>query len=268
MNFEALEHVEKAFTCRHNMRAWEECNDEHCQALQQFLRHTQNCHMHVLGGCEQCIRFKDALQSHASTCKELPGRCVVNKCDDIREYMKNNALSDNRNWKYNHDKLFFEPSTPRTPAVTFPGNLCLLPFEASESASESASFASDTGEDLSTSATTLQNQCHVAREPAFGSDMFSGVNLMQQQCQQNVEQPSNCPARSGMASLPPSRVEVEVELPASPLSASSMPGVSQASGGVSIPQEVLWPLNRVIIIIIKKMIIWVTGALRRTVVNN
>lgn len=250
MNFEALEHIEKAFTCRRNMRAWEECSDEHCQVLQQFLRHTQNCHMRVLGGCEQCIRFKDALQSHASTCEELPGKCVVNKCDDIREYMKNNALPDNRNWKYNHDKLFFEPSPPRTPAVTLPGNLCSLPFEASES----ASFESDTGENSSTSATTLQNQCHVVQEPDFGSDLFSGVNLMQQQHLQNVEQPSNCSARSCMASLQPSRVEEEDELPASPLSASSMPGMSQASAAVSIPQEVLWPLNRVIVIITIEMI--------------
>lgn len=47
-----------------------------------------------------------------------------------------------------------------------------------------------------------------------------------------------------MASLQPSRVEEEDELPASPLSASSMPGMSQASAAESIPQEVLWPLNR------------------------
>ncbi|XP_044178906.1 probable serine/threonine-protein kinase mps1 isoform X4 [Acropora millepora] len=91
---------------------------------------------------------------------------------------------------------------------------------------------------------SYKNQCHVVREPDFGSDLFSGVNLMQQQHLQNVEQPSNCSARSGMASLQPSRVEEEDELPASPLSASSMPGMSQASAGVSIPQEVLWPLNR------------------------
>ena len=245
VNFEALVHVEEAFACRHNMRAWEECKDEHCQALQRSLRHTQNCHMRVLGGCVQCIRAKDALQSHASTCKELPGKCVVKKCDDIRDYMKKNALPDNRNWKYEHDKLFFEPSPPRTPTVTWPGNLCLLPF-----ASESASFESDTDENLSASATTLQNQYHVVREPDFGSDLFSGVNLMQQQHIQNDEQPSNCSARSSIASLQPSRVEGEDELPASPLSASNMPGVSQASGGVSIKQEVLWPLNRVIIIII------------------
>ena len=56
--------------------------------------------------------------------------------------MKNNSLPDDRNWKYKHVKLFFELSPPRTPTVTLPGNLCLLPFEASES----ACFASDTGE--------------------------------------------------------------------------------------------------------------------------
>ena len=196
--------------------------------------------MRVLGGCRQCISFKDALQSHASTCKEPVGKCVVNKCDDIREFMKNNTLPDNKNWKYKHDQLFFEPSPPRTPTVTWPRNLCLLPFEASES----NSIDSSTGENSSASATTY----NVVREPDFGSDLFSGVNLIPHQHLQSVEQPADCSARSGMASWQPSRVDEEDILPASPISAASMPDISQASGGVPITQEVLWPLNRVIII--------------------
>lgn len=106
-----------AFSCRHNMRAWKQCSDKSCLEVQQLLMHTQNCHMHVLGGCRVCIQHRNTLVFHATRCQWVTGKCVFEKCEDIRKYLEKNGLPDDKSWTYSHDQLFFKPSSPKTPTL-------------------------------------------------------------------------------------------------------------------------------------------------------
>lgn len=115
--------MREAFICRRNLNSeieWEKCEEASCQSIRGFLEHSQNCGMHVLGGCNTCIQYKSILLYHTSRCGLPIGQCVVPKCDYIREYAKQHGIPENRKWKYEHDKLFFRPSPPTTP--TFVGS--------------------------------------------------------------------------------------------------------------------------------------------------
>ena len=101
------------------MRAREQCSDSSCRAVQQAFSHTQNCPKHVLGGCRQCTEYKNTLLFHVLSCRLPFGKCVVEKCDDIRKYLsvEKNTLPPDRKWTYHHDQLFFTPSLPKTPTL-------------------------------------------------------------------------------------------------------------------------------------------------------
>ena len=116
---EAERRLRQAFSCRHNMRAWEQCSDSSCRAVQQAFTHTQNCRMRVLGGCRQCIEYKNTLLFHASSCQLPFGKCVIEKCDDVRKYLsvEKKTLPDDKYWTIKHDHLFFRPSLPKTPTL-------------------------------------------------------------------------------------------------------------------------------------------------------
>lgn len=63
--------------------------------------------MRVLGGCEDCICYKDMLWNYVLKCIFSLGRCVVVRCDYIREYMRINCFLENRKWIWVFDQLFF-----------------------------------------------------------------------------------------------------------------------------------------------------------------
>ena len=198
----------------------------------------------------QCVKYKDALQLHACMCREPVGKCTVERCDDIRHYLEKNTLPDNRNWEHRHDKLFFKSNPPRTPNLL--GDLCLLPFDLSQSCDHTqpaSSFGSTSGGSQFASSFTrseLWNQYHVSRPPDPRSDLEP-----QQVAELSDIAPSlsqdlpviHGPARDGKVSLQP--CQIHEQSAATPLSATCVPNIGQASGSIST-QEVLWPLNRVL----------------------
>ena len=111
--------LRQAFSCRRNMRAWEQCSDSSCRAVQKAFTHTQNCRMHVLGGCRKCIEYKNTLLFHASSCQLPFGKCVIEKCDEVRKHLsvEKNTLPDDKYWTFKLDQLFFKPSPPITPTL-------------------------------------------------------------------------------------------------------------------------------------------------------
>ncbi|KAJ7391793.1 hypothetical protein OS493_016081 [Desmophyllum pertusum] len=110
--YEAERCLRRAFICRRNSsREWEKCGEVCCQEIKGFLDHSQNCPMRVLGGCDTCIQYKSTLLYHASRCRLPLGKCVVLKCDDIREYAKKSSIPENKNWEWKLDRLFFNPPT-------------------------------------------------------------------------------------------------------------------------------------------------------------
>ncbi|KAJ7391779.1 hypothetical protein OS493_016066 [Desmophyllum pertusum] len=91
LHHESETRLQQAFTCRRYLNSeaeWKECNDGSCREIQEYLNHSQNCQMRVLGGCKKCIWYKETLLCHASKCQLPLGACVVEKCDNIREYIK------------------------------------------------------------------------------------------------------------------------------------------------------------------------------------
>ncbi|XP_068747571.1 uncharacterized protein [Montipora capricornis] len=251
-NIDVAERLKEAFTCCHNTRmcAWEECGHDYCQAIQQLLAHTQNCHMHVLGGCVQCVKYKDALQLHACMCREPVGKCTVERCDDIRHYLEKNTLPDNRNWEHRHDKLFFKSNPPRTPNLL--GDLCLLPFDPSQSCNHiqpASSFGSTSGGSRFASSCTMSelwNQYHVSRPPDPRSDLEPQQVAELSDVAPSLSQDlpvTHGPARDGKASLQP--CQIHEQSTATPLSATCVPNIGQALRSNSITQEILWPLDEV-----------------------
>lgn len=232
--------------------------------------------MHVLGGCKQCIQYKDILQLHASSCLLSFGRCFVEKCDDIRQYMKNNTLPDNREWTYQLDNLFFEPSPPRTPILL--ENQGLSPcFEVGEPGyqTQPATFSCPSTHGYSiaerspTGASGVWNQYHVDRPPDRMSNLLASGDHSSP-FPTNVDQPSDLalpgsqdpsclggeiqlanlavprgPATNGVVNIQHFEEE-EQAVSVSPLSAMCMPCGGQPVGNSTLTrQEVLWPLNRV-----------------------
>lgn len=230
--------LQKAFACRHrNMGTWEECSDLSCQRIQQFLAHSQRCHMRVLGGCGPCIHFKNILLSHALVCKLPRGQCVIEKCDDIRGYMERTGIPDNRHWSYDLDQLFFTPSPPGSPTV-LQNQSELFPNETNdqvESSQGDSLMLGSHGSANENSAPEMQgawNQYHRDRPPDFP---------------QSFEFHSLSEARVTVARGPGvEEEEDESATSAVPLSAMCVPGTSQAAENSRPRQEILWPLDKVI----------------------
>lgn len=107
--------MQQAFTCRRHLNSenvWKKCAEASCREIQEYISHSQDCLRRVLGGCIKCIRYKEVLIYHVSKCHLPMDTCVVEKCDIIRQYMKENRLPDNRKWPYQLDNIFFSPSPP------------------------------------------------------------------------------------------------------------------------------------------------------------
>lgn len=205
--------------------------------------------MHVLGGCETCILYKNTLLFHTSRCHLPLGQCVIPKCDYIREYAKTSNIPDNKKWKYEHDQLFFRASPPTTPTTlesqssftealdyrTFMAQLAQAEFhEGAYSLNtdylvSDGSLASFSGESLHDSSGAW-NQYHVDRPPdvqvARGPATAEHVKIEQEQHEDGVLAES-----------------------AGPLSATCMPlrDTSQAVKSTEERGEVIWPLNKVIL---------------------
>ena len=244
-------HLQKAFTCRRNMRAWEECSDASCQSIQQALIHTQNCRMHVLGGCSLCIRYKNILLWHVSRCEFPIGDCIIEKCDDIRKYMsrETNSIPDSRSWTYDLDQLFFRPSPPRSPTlIGFHSDPCLVEDEPDNQAQPSSFFGSIGGDsfDLSSRSftdTTSQsvsgawNQYHVDRPPDLPWRIEEGQHVSDLTVTRGPTVDSQIDLQE--------HVEDENVVSTTPLSAVCMPDANQATEKSTRRQEIIWPLNTV-----------------------
>ena len=230
---EAEVHLQKAFACRHrNMGTWEECSDLSCQTIQRLLIHSQNCHMCVLGGCGHCIRFKNMLLSHASSCKLPRGACVIEKCDDIRRYKERTNIPDNRHWSRKLDQLFFSP--PRSPTV-LQNEPDFFPrkgetddqVESSQGDSLNLSSLNSANENSAQETQGVWSQCHLDRPPDFPQP-FENIHTLSE-------------AHITVACGPGVDIEEdESDTSAVPLSAICVPGTRR-----SPREEIIWPLNKV-----------------------
>ena len=217
--------------------------------------------MRVLGGCTKCICYKDSLLYHASRCDLPMGACVVQKCDTIREYLKENRLPNNRKWPYKLDKLFFRPSPPATPTSSpekgdhidqpFMAQLCQADFSSRsevhdiidadnlnlQSLISDESLTSLIEESLRESS-GVWNQYHVDRPPEL---------------LHAVERSADAQVTRG----PTVNTQVRLEQPVSdgqvestaPLSAACVPDIRQTVKPITQEEkgEVVWPLNQVIL---------------------
>ena len=235
---EAEVHLQKAFACRHrNMGTWEECSDLSCQTIQQLLAHSQNCHMRVLGGCGRCIRLKNMLLSHASSCKLPRGACVVEKCDDIRRYKERTDIPVNRHWSRKLDQLFFRPSPPRSPTV-LQNEPDFSPredetddqVESSQGDSLNLSSLKSANENSARETQGVWSQYHLDRPPDFPQPFENTHTLTE----------AHVTVARG-----PGVEEDESDTSAAPLSAICVPGTSQAAENIILRQEIIWPLNKV-----------------------
>lgn len=269
--------LRQAFSCRHNMRAWEQCSDSSCRAVQQAFTHTQNCCMRVLGGCRECIEYRNILLFHASTCQLPFGKCVIEKCDDVRKYlsMEKKPLPDDKYWTIKHDHLFFRPSLPKTPT--------LLGSPTTREIHDDGTTAAFT-ESSSCVMLGAWNQYHVDRPPdgisglSFRIDQLSDVAVTCSAFQQSdlpnareshedqihslpisQERLSDVPEPVGEIQIsdqtvtfgPVNADEVAIhqheddEQSAAPLSAVHMPDASQGTKDTAPRQEILRSINRV-----------------------
>ena len=238
LDTEAEVHLQKAFACRHhNMGTWEECSDLSCQIIQQFLAHSQRCHMRVLGGCGPCIHFKNILLSHALVCKLPRGQCVIEKCDDIRGYMERTGIPDNRHWSYDLDHLFFTPSPPGSPTV-LQNEPDFSPredetddqVESSQGDSLNLSSLKSANENSARETQGVWSQYHLDRPPDFRQP-FENTHTLSE---------AHVTVARG-----PGVEEDESDTSAAPLSAICVPGPSQAAENIIPRQEIIWPLNKV-----------------------
>ena len=228
---EAEVHLQKAFACRHhNMGTWEECSDLSCQRIQQFLAHSQRCHMRVLGGCGPCVHFKDILLSHASSCNLPRGECVIEKCDDIRRYKERTDIPDKRHWSHKLDQLFFRPNPPRSPTVV-QNEPDFSPredetddqVESSQGDSPNLSSLKSANENSARETQGVWSQYHLDRPPDFPQP-FDNIHTRGPGV--DVE-------------------EDESATSAVPLSAICVLGTSQPAENTVPRQEIIWPLNKV-----------------------
>ena len=185
---------------------------------------------------------------------------MVQKCDEIRKFMKSARLPNNRNWTYGLDQLFFRPSPPRTPTLLQNSEDSMTAVTQSSSHNNYSSGA--------------WNQYHVDRPPELLPDLSAGREQLVPDLPLNEDQPSDLPVlpvsqerlpalsrqveEVQLSDLTATRgpitdsqvsfqqhAEEEHAMPATPLSAVCGPDLSQAAGDSAPRQEILWPLNRV-----------------------
>lgn len=194
------------------------------------------------------------------------GACVVQKCDTIREYMKDNKIPDNRKWLYQLDKLFFRPSPPATPTSSPEKGdqidqhlMAQLLQEALSSTSEvhgindadnlnhqslisDESLTSSIEESLRESS-GVWNKYHVDRPPDLlpPADQQSDIHLTRD------AQVTRGPTVNTQVRLEQHISDGQVETTA-PLSAACMPDIKQKVKPISQEEkgEVIWPLDQVI----------------------
>ncbi|RMX45000.1 hypothetical protein pdam_00021506, partial [Pocillopora damicornis] len=244
---ELHEDLQKAFTCRRNLnseREWQKCTDAFCQLIQYLLDHSQNCRMRVLGGCEDCISYKDMLFNHVSTCILPLGRCVVARCDYIREYMCTNCLPENRKWTWALDQLFFRPTPPSTPtnedSEEFLGGYKEV-LTRPEAANPQEDTVHDPVKDILIADRSLTSNCEPLRSA-------NGWN------QYHVDRPPDVQVTRGPVIQESIQAECEDCSPSAPLSVADVSVTntctSQTVGSDLVQElgEVIWPLNQVLLI--------------------
>ena len=188
----------------------------------------------------KCIQYKDMLLLHASKCCLPLGKCVVMKCDYIREYAKNNKIPGNRKWKYQHDQLFFSSTPPSTPtnqenqAFKVDFEELLAQLEQAEAQQETAhGLGKDTV--ISDGSLTSYNEESLHVRDATGSWNHY-----------HVDRPPEVQVTRGPTVRDHVQQECEDYALAAPLSAACMPArdtcTSQEQG------EVIWPLNKVLLV--------------------
>ena len=200
--------------------------------------------MRVLGGCEDCISYKDMLFNHVSTCILPLGRCVVARCDYIREYMRTNCLPDNRKWTWALDQLFFRPTPPSTPTnedtEEFLGGYKEV-LTRLEAANAQEDTVHDPVKDILIADRSLTSNCEPLRSA-------NGWN------QYHVDRPPDVQVTRGPVIQESIQAECEDCSPSAPLSVADVSVTntctSQTVGNDLVQElgEVIWPLNQVLLI--------------------
>ncbi|PFX16214.1 hypothetical protein AWC38_SpisGene19536 [Stylophora pistillata] len=243
---ESVKDLQRPFTCRRNLnsdKGWQKCTDSFCQLIQYLLYHSQNCRMHVLGGCEDCIRYKDILINHVSKCTLPLGQCVVARCDYIREYMCmiKSPLPGNRKWTWALDRLFFRSTPPTTPTIEdseefLDGYREVLAGLAQAHTQEDTVY--DTHKDIIVAGESSASN----GELSPGADGWN---------QYHVDRPPDAQVTRGPVIQESGQLECEEYSLSAPLSAADV-SVKNAcanqnvgSAVVEEQDEIIWPLNQV-----------------------
>lgn len=198
------------------------------------------------------------------------GACVVRKCDNIREYLKENRIPDNRKWIYQLDKLFFRPSPPTTPTSSpekgdhndqhFMAQLLQATFSSRselhdddddnlnhQSLISDGSLTSSIEESLRESS-GVWNQYHVDRPPdlLLPADQQSDLQLTRERSPD--AQVTRGPTVNAQGRLEQHVSDEQVESTA-PFSAACMPDIRQTVKHITQEErgEVIWPLDQVIL---------------------
>lgn len=197
------------------------------------------------------------------------GACVVQKCDAIREYLKENRIPNNRKWPYKLDELFFRPSPPATPTSSpekgdhidqhFMAQLLQADFSSRsevhdisdanslnhQSLISEGSLMSSIEESLRESS-GVWNQYHVDRPPDVLLTAEQQSNLLTRERSPDA-QVARGPTVNAQVRLEQHVSDGKVESTA-PLSAACMPDVMQTVKPITQEEkgEVIWPLDQVI----------------------
>ena len=185
------------------------------------------------------------------------GACVVQNCDNIREYMKENRIPD-RKWPYKLDNLFFNPSPPATPTSSpEKGDHINQHFIAQllqevddindadnlshQSLISDGSLTSSVEESLRKSS-GVGNLYHVDTPP----ELLPPVG-QQSDLHLTRERSPDAQVTRGPTANAVNAVNEQVESTA-PLSVACMPDVKQTVKTISLEEkgEVIWPLDQVI----------------------
>ncbi|PFX15026.1 Mitogen-activated protein kinase kinase kinase 14 [Stylophora pistillata] len=234
--------LQKAFMCRQNLnsdREWQKCTDAFCQLIQWLLKHSENCRMRVLGGCKDCICFKDILLNHVLKCTLPLGQCVIARCDYIRKYMHTNKtpLPGNRKWTWALDQLFFRSIPPTTPTAEAKEEFLSAYEDGLAQAHTQADKVHDTHKDI----VVADESSASYGELMGGADGWS---------QYHVDRPPDARVTRGPVIQESVELECKEYSPSSPLSAADVSVKStcksQIVGNVVLEEEweVIWPLNQ------------------------
>lgn len=195
----------------------------------------------------------------------------MQKCDNIREYMKENRIPD-RTWPYQLDNLFFSPSPPATPTSSPEKDdhidqhfMTQLLQEAFMSRSEVCdindaddvnlqSLISDGSlksliEESLRESSGVWNQYHVDRPPELLPPAGQQCDLLLTREGSPDAQVTRGPTVNTQVRLEQPISDGQVES-AAPLSVACMPDIKQAVKPISQEEkgEVIWPLDQVPVI--------------------